>query len=179
MPNNTMPPANAALLQMRRIRLSFVGRSVVAAALLINAPVGPRLLDDERLIRQTRAQQNAAIAQKRFVAVASYWTEDVSARAGLGRGLQGKQEYLAAFVADSSMTYVREPVEVVVSSKWPLAYERGRWTGMRRGGGNRPLLSGQYSAQWVKSGTRWFIRSEVFVALDCAGPACAWPAAVP
>lgn len=135
--------------------------------------------DDQRLIRQARAEQNAAIDRQDAVAVASYWTEDVSVRAGLGRAIQGRRQYLAAFVADSAMTYVRTPAEIVVSAHWPLAFERGRWTGQRRGGGSPPLLSGEYSAQWVKNGSRWLIRSEVFVAIDCAVPACAWPAVVP
>ena len=77
------------------------------------------------------------------------------------------------------MTYVREPAEIVVSTKWPLAYERGHWTGRLRASPNVPILSGEYSAQWVKSGTQWLIRSEVYVAIDCAGPACAWPPVAP
>ena len=28
------------------------------------------------------------------------------------------------------------------------------------------VIGGRYSAQWVKRGDRWLIRSEVFVALD-------------
>jgi ketosteroid isomerase-like protein len=150
---------------------------VAVIALLVT--LGQQQPDDQRLIRQTRAQQNTAIARKDFAAVASYWTEDVSIRAGLGRAIQGRREYLAAFVADSAMTYEREPTEIVVSAKWPLAYERGRWTGRLRKDGKQALLSGAYSAQWVKTGTRWLIRSEVFVALDCTPPACDRPAVVP
>jgi ketosteroid isomerase-like protein len=152
--------------------------TVAAVAVLIGASSAPRA-DDRALIIQTRREQNAAIARGDLAATASAWTQDVSVRAGLGRNLQGRQQYVDAFVADSTMRYVREPIEVVVSTKWPLAYERGRWTGFRRGVAKDSLLSGQYSAQWVKSGSRWLIRSEVFVALDCNGSACAWPAAAP
>jgi hypothetical protein len=31
------------------------------------------------------------------------------------------------------------------------------------------VIGGQYSAQWVKRGDRWLIRSEVFVALKGSG----------
>jgi hypothetical protein len=40
------------------------------------------------------------------------------------------------------------------------------------------VIGGRYSAQWVKRGGRWLIRSEVFVALTCDGAGCA-AAAVP
>jgi ketosteroid isomerase-like protein len=148
-----------------------------AFALVLTAGKPP--VDDRTSIEQARRQQNAAIMRKDFAAAAATWTQDVSIRAGLGRSLQGRQAYVAAFIADSAMTYVREPAEIVVSTKWPLAYERGHWTGRLRASPSVPLLSGEYSAQWVKSGTLWLIRSEVFVAIDCAGPACSWPAVAP
>ena len=123
---------------------------------------------DIAAIKQVRAQQNAAIASKDFVAVATAWTEDVSARAGLGKDIQGRQAYLAAFRADSAMTYTRETVDVVVSSQWPLAYERGRWTGSMRGIAGAPLLSGEYSAQWVRGPKD-----------GSSAPNCLWRCAVP
>jgi len=161
---------------MLKIAQSLV--AVMGVGLVIGA--SPNSVPDDRaLIIQARREQNAAIARADFAATAAVWTQDVSVRAGLGRDLQGQQQYRDAFIADSAMLYVREPIEVVVSTKWPLAYERGHWTGLRRGGSREPLLSGQYSAQWVKSGSRWLIPSEVFVALDCTPPACGWPAAAP
>jgi hypothetical protein len=76
------------------------------------------------------------------------------------------------------MTYERTPSAVEVSKDWPLAFETGTWVGRASGSGS-PLLRGRYSAQWVKVGSRWLIRSEVFVALSCADEACRWPAAAP
>jgi ketosteroid isomerase-like protein len=160
------------------MRRTILGAAVFASATLLGvAP--PRRLDDRAVIEQTRRRQNDAIARGDFAAAANAWTEDISVRAGLGRNLQGRTNYLAAFIADSAMTYVREPTEIIVSEHWPLAYERGRWVGQRRSGGTEALLSGQYSAQWVRAGSNWQIRSEVFVAIDCAGEACQWPAASP
>jgi ketosteroid isomerase-like protein len=145
---------------------------LAATGLATAAAVSTRGNDERDVIRQIRAQQNDAIARRDFQAVAKSWSQDVTVRAGLGRNIQGSVAYLAAFVGDSSMTYTREPNEVVVSKNWPLAYERGRWVGRRRGLDQQPFLSGEYGAQWVKRGTDWLIRSEVFVALDCAPVAC-------
>src|SRR5262245_2112987 len=165
----------------RKMRLTRAGAVLAGCVFCVAVLTASRhsVGGDRALIESTRRQQNAAIMRKDFTATAATCTEDISVRAGLGRSLQGRKAYLAAFIADSAMTYVREPAEIVVSTKWPLAYERGRWTGRPRATPNGPILSGEYAAQWVKSGTQWLIRSEVFVALDCAGPACSWPVVVP
>jgi hypothetical protein len=42
----------------------------------------------------------------------------------------------------------------------------------------QPLAGCRYSAQWVKRGDQWLIRSEVFVALTCTSGGCE-SAAVP
>jgi ketosteroid isomerase-like protein len=159
-------------------------KSAIAVACLVSSALLASMMrsqptNDAAAIRQARAQNNAAIARKDFAAIAAGWTEDVSTRAGLGKDIQGRQAYLAAFRADSAMTYTREPIDVVVSTQWPLAYERGRWTGHLRGATGTPLLSGEYSAQWVRGSKGWLIRSELFVALRCSGPACQWPASAP
>ena len=159
------------------LRLLTSVSTIAIAAFLLEGSASS-VADDRAVIMQTRREQNAAIARSDFPAVAAAWTQDVSIRAGLGRSIQGREQYRNA-LADSGMFYVREPIEVVVSANWPLAYERGRWTGYRRAAPKVAFLSGQYSAQWVKSGTQWLIRSEVFVALDCAPEACAMRAVPP
>jgi hypothetical protein len=74
------------------------------------------------------------------------------------------------------MIFVREPEFIEASPNWPLAYESGTWTG-RHGNPDGPaVISGRYSAQWVKRDGHWLIRSEVFVALHCSGDGCALPA---
>lgn len=152
----------------------FVGIGALIAA---NFPARPT--NDAALIRKARFDQNAAIARMDFTTVANSWTDDVTIRAGLGRDIHGRAAYLAAFVADSAMTYKREPIDVVESAHWPLAYERGKWTGRLRSAPNAPLIDGEYSAQWVKTAEGWRIRSELYVALNCAGAACQLPARVP
>jgi hypothetical protein len=72
----------------------------------------------------------------------------------------------------TAIIYQRESVSVTVSSHWPLAYEEGRWSGHVGNVSSKPILAGRYSAQWVKRDGAWLIRSEVFVALDCADAGC-------
>jgi hypothetical protein len=68
--------------------------------------------------------------------------------------------------------YQRESTSVTVSPHWPLAYEEGRWSGHVGSADSKPILAGKYAAQWVKRGGTWLIRSEVFVAIDCADAGC-------
>jgi ketosteroid isomerase-like protein len=136
---------------------------------------------DERAIRQARAAQNHAIVAADAALVASFWTEDVMVRRGLGQPLTGRAEARRLFEhaggGDSTLTYQREPTGVEVSAHWPLAFETGTWAGHLGGVHGAAVIRGRYSAQWVKRGSRWFIRSEVFVALSCAGAGCGYEAA--
>jgi ketosteroid isomerase-like protein len=150
----------------------------LAASGLLLLPVAARrvLNPDEVEIRAARAEQNAAIAARDLDRVASFWFADVQVTAGLGFAFHGREFYRRAFALDSVITYRRDPENVVVSSHWPLAVETGTWTGRLKDVSGPPAISGRYSAQWVKLEGRWLIRSELFVALNCAGSACAWPA---
>jgi ketosteroid isomerase-like protein len=139
----------------------------------------PREPGEMAAIGQARIEQNELIARGDFERVASYWTDDVTITAGLGRTMRGREEYRRAFTLDSAMTYERTPQAIDVSATWPLAFETGTWIGRRRGTSSSDTLRGRYSAQWVRVAGRWLIRSEVFVALDCAGSPCRWPALVP
>lgn len=128
---------------------------------------------EESAIRAGRAAQNEAIREGDFDRVATWWTEDVTIRAGLGFTLNGRAEYRAAFGRDTSVVYVRTPNRIEVSETWPLAWEEGTWVGSRRADGAR-LISGRYAAQWIRLDDGWKIRSELFVAMDCSGDGCAW-----
>ena len=134
--------------------------------------------DDAALIRAARRAQNAAFARRDFAAAAQTWTNDVSIRTGLGSTITGREAYRRAFAGDSLMDYERTPLEVVVSKRWPLAYETGTWVG-RAHANTATGVSGRYAAQWVKADGSWLIRSEVFVTLECVGAPCLWPAVIP
>ena len=128
-------------------------------------------------IRAARAEQNSAIATHDLDRVAQFWTDDVVISAGLGRVIRGRENYRRAFEQDSGMVYERTPDHVELSAEWALAFETGHWTG-RRGAQGPAIIGGRYSAQWVRREGRWLIRSELFVALTCAGEACRWPIAI-
>jgi len=138
--------------------------------------------DDRALIAEARAAQNRAITAGDLDRVASFWTEDVTVRRGLGQPLSGRDAGLEALKPAgppaSRLVYQRLTKEIDVSPNWPLAFETGTWEGHLGGLTGPAIIGGRYSAQWVKRGDRWLIRSEVFVALTCSGAGCQ-SAAVP
>jgi len=149
---------------------------VLVAAMLAAAPA------DQAAVRAARTAQNEAIASGDLDRVASFWTEDVTVRRALGQPLSGRDAARKALeppaVPAPRLIYQRLTQDVEVSSKWPLAFENGAWEGHQGTVRGPVVIGGRYSAQWVKRGGRWLIRSEVFVALTCDGAGCA-AAAVP
>lgn len=136
--------------------------------------------EDADAVRAERAAQNRAIAALDTAAIASHWTDDVEIRRGLGALVTGREAYKRLFNPDSGavargeeLIYQREPTSVEVSTQWPLAYEAGTWIGHLGGADGPAMISGKYSAQWVKRDGRWLIRGEVYVALTCADKGCA------
>ena len=125
-------------------------------------------------IRAARLTQNEAIAIRSLDEVVRFWSDDITVRASLGFTVTGIPAYRAALDSDSSIAYSRQPEEVQVSDRWPLAWEEGTWIGYRRGTGEE-LISGRYAAQWLWIDGWWKIRSEIFVAMECSGIACDWP----
>jgi ketosteroid isomerase-like protein len=168
---------------MMSYRRAIPAVAIAAAGLVLAACRGSASAaspDEAGAVRAARAAQNAAIIARDFDRVASYWTDSVTLTAGLGTDLRGRLAYRRAFEQDSAITYERTPQVVEVSANWPLAWEQGTWTGRGSGAGDAvPRLSGSYAAQWIKVGSRWLIRSELFVATSCQGLACRWSAAQP
>lgn len=148
----------------------------VIGSLASSAPSNAAPIDEAAAIRAARADQNQAIAARDLDRVAALWVDDVQVTAGLGFTLRGREAYRHAFLSDSTMVYRREPENVQVSSNWSIAWESGVWTARRSNQPGPTLLRGRYSAQWFKQDGRWRIRSELFVALECEGEACRWPA---
>ena len=139
---------------------------------------------EAKAVRDARAAQNRAIAALDTAAVASFWTDDVEIRRGLGVLVTGREAYKQLFKPDSGavargeeLIYQREPASVVVSANWPLAYEEGTWVGHLGRADGPAQIGGRYAAQWVKRGEKWLIRGEVYVALTCSDAGCASKAA--
>lgn len=128
---------------------------------------------EKNIIKATRLRQNDAIAKREFDEVVKFWTDDVTICRGLGVQLAGKAAYRALVAenatAPTAIVYQRLPADIEVSALWPLAFETGTWQGHLGTVDGPVVISGRYSAQWVKRDGNWLIRSEVFVALDGAG----------
>lgn len=143
------------------------------SASVVAKDAGTSMSDDRSAIEQARQRQNDAIVRGNLDEIASYWTDDVTICRGLGAQLAGKAAYRELFAADAKsaekIVYQRRPTSIEVSSVWPLAFETGRWQGHLGSEKGATVIGGQYSAQWVKRGERWLIRSEVFVALEGEG----------
>ena len=160
------------------------GIAIVASTLTflpcLHAEDKTSLAADETAIREARVAQNLAIAAQDPDRVASFWTEDVTIRRALGQPVTGQAAYRKLFEPTGSPTsrliYQREAIAIEVSPHWPLAFEEGTWTGQVGSAVGPTVIGGRYSAQWVKREGRWLIRSEVFVALTCAGVGCGYPA---
>jgi ketosteroid isomerase-like protein len=137
---------------------------------------------DRTALRDARIAQNRAIAAGDLERVASFWTDDVTVRRALGQPLSGRAAARQALeppaTPGSRIVYQRNATAFEVSPHWPLAFETGSWEGRSGSVSGPTVIGGRYSAQWVKRDGRWLIRSEVFVALTCAGAGCE-SAAVP
>ena len=148
--------------------------SLIVAVLVALMPQPPN--SDEAAIRAARVAQNKAIAAGELDAVAALWTEDVTVRRALGHSLEGRaaarQALEPAAGATTRLVYQRQTQGVEVSARWPLAFETGTWSGHLERVTGPVVIGGRFSAQWVKRDGKWLIRSEVFVALSCAGVGC-------
>ena len=158
---------------MKRI-IRFVSLGFAAACAWGTAPCfAGDAAGEAAAIKTARLQQNAAIAAYQVEAVASYWTDDVTICRGLGVQVAGKAAYRKLFEEDhpsaTTLVYQRLPESIEVSTVWPLAFESGVWAGHQGSASGPVVISGRYSAQWVKRADRWLIRSEVYVALSGAG----------
>lgn len=133
---------------------------------------------DEAAIKEARRLQTQAIAKNDLDTVVKYWDSAITIRRALGHPVDGAAaarkvlEPASPASPATAIVYQREATSVSVSPNWPLAYEEGRWSGHVGTVDSKPVLAGKYAAQWVKRNGSWLIRSEVFVAIDCADVGC-------
>ena len=161
-------------------RLLTVGMLAIAATAASAPDAAPGTTTESAevlAVRAAREAQNEAIVAGDVDRIASFWTDDVSIRRALGAMTSGSAAYRRLFVEDPGTVYLRHTTGVEISGAWPLAFESGDWEGRLNSATGPVLISGRYSAQWVKRGERWLIRGEVFVPLSCYGAGCQWKAA--
>ena len=128
---------------------------------------------DEKLIRDSRGQSNAAIEKHDVAGIARFWMDDVhittstSAQAS-GWAANGSR-MSEQFKRRPDTNYVRTPTSIDVFAPWAVASERGEWVG-RWTEPDGPLeIRGTYLAQWRKIKGRWLIQSELYVPTQCRG----------
>jgi ketosteroid isomerase-like protein len=121
---------------------------------------------DEAKIRAVRAESNRAIEAGDIKGVAASLAEDFVVVVGDGT-LLTREQYVEAFEAgfnsSEPVRYERVVDSVDLSSAGRLAAEHGHWIGSLTDG--RVLYTGTYMAMWLKAGSGWELRTELFVSL--------------
>ena len=129
--------------------------------------------EDERLIRETRARSNDAIAAHDLMGIARAWMPDVhvvSSTSAQTAGSQANQQRMARqFELRPDTVYVRTPRAIDVLSSWSVASERGEWIGRWTEPDGKLEIGGTYQAQWRKIDGRWLIQAELYVPTHCRG----------
>lgn len=131
---------------------------------------------DVAAIREARERSNAAIKRHDVAGVLVELEEDAAVTASNGSQIQGweaqRTAYGGRFDRFPDVAWIRTPETIRIGADRLFASERGTWIGRWTADGGPVEVHGEYQAMWRRSGGRWRIRSELFVALDCNGPAC-------
>lgn len=163
---------------MRTVLPAIIATFLVSAAPSAALAQAASTAADEAAIKEARRLQTQALATNDLDTVVKYWDPAITIRRALGHPVDGAAaarkilEPAPNANPATAVVFQREATAVTVSSNWPLAYEEGRWSGHVGSASAKPIMSGRYAAQWVKRDGKWLIRSEVFVAIDCADAGC-------
>ena len=121
--------------------------------------------ENESIIRVSRAASNEAMAKQNVEGIAAYWLPDFVQIRGSGSYLVGKDTIISlwkkSFKENPTVSYIRNPSEVIISNTDTLAWENGTWIGI-----NSYSKGGKYSAMWRKRKGVWKMQAELFVALE-------------
>ena len=128
---------------------------------------------DERIIRESRATSNAAIARHDVAGIARFWMDDIHITTSTSAQASGRapnqQRMSQQFERRPDTTYLRTPSAVDVSAEWAVASERGEWVGRWTEPDGKVEIGGTYLAQWRKIDGRWLIQAELYVPTRCKG----------
>ena len=116
------------------------------------------------IIKAQRAASNRAIAKHDVEGIAKYWLPDFVQVRGNATYIAGKDSIMASwqqlFKSNPEVSYIRNPAEIIISKNDTLAWEKGKWIGIKT-----YSKGGNYSAMWRKKNNEWKIQAEIFVAL--------------
>lgn len=128
---------------------------------------------DEKIIRDSRATSNAAIAKHDTAGIARFWMDDIhitTSTSAQAAGRAPNQERMAQqFQRRPDTIYVRTPSTIDVFTEWSVASERGEWVGRWTEPDGKVEITGTYLAQWRKIDGKWLIQSELYVPAKCIG----------
>ena len=120
--------------------------------------------DQAAIIRSKRSASNAAIAKHDVEGIAKYWLPDFVQVRGNATYLTGKDavtnSWAELFKTNPSVSYMRNPSEIIISKNDTLAWEKGKWIGIKS-----YSKGGNYSAMWRKKDNEWMLQAEIFVSL--------------
>ena len=146
------------------------------AALAMAAAMSPPTADI-RAIKQLRRDYNAAMAARDMAPVMNLFDPGYHMiRGASGVAVAGAESIGAALKDDAAkdpgfVGYERITGQVDIGTGGQRAAEQGRWVGRWTEPDGKMELTGVYLAMWVKTGGRWTVKSEAFVALKCVGSA--------
>ena len=88
---------------------------------------------DGKMIRDSRAASNAAIAKHDTAGIARFWMDDIHITTSTSAQAAGRaanaERMTQQFQRRPDTTYVRTPSTIDVFSDWAVASEQGEWVG--------------------------------------------------
>ncbi len=116
------------------------------------------------MISNARSATNKAIAEHDLESLIAYYTDDIIIIRGDGNVMQTKDAaentWRKMFTEQPTVSFIRNPDEIIISSNNLLAWEKGNWIGI-----NTYSSGGNYAAMWCYNNNLWKIKAELFVAL--------------
>ena len=121
-------------------------------------------INQAAIIKTQRTASNAAIARHDVEGIAKYWMPDFVQVRGNATYMTGrdaiKKSWSDLFASNPEVSYIRNPSEIIISKNDTLAWEKGKWIGIKS-----YSRGGNYSAMWRKINNEWKIQAEIFVSL--------------
>jgi ketosteroid isomerase-like protein len=130
---------------------------------------------DIETIKGLRRDYNAAMAARDMTPMIGLFDPDYHMiRGASGMAVAGAESIGAALKDDLAkdpgfVGYERITGQVDIGTGGRRAAEQGRWVGRWTEPDGKMELTGVYLAMWVKTDSRWTVKSEAFVALKCVG----------
>jgi len=124
---------------------------------------------DIAAIKAARQASNEAILSHDIDGIAKHWLEEFIVIGGNGGGNVGKDSAAIRLKRQldqtPGLTYIPTLKKIIISDADTLAFETGKWIGLKTKDKTPKWLGGNYSAMWWKRDGVWKLRSELFVTL--------------